>query len=291
MNRHRFLAPCLLLLALLSCTSNAPSPDATLALEKAPERVIAFAPSIVEYLYAMDLQDRIVGASAYATFPAEAASLPVMGHVNEPDFEQMLKVRPQLILGLGEAVKVRDVAERLEVPIETLRLESLSDIIAAPKTLGDLLGAPEAGNRLSQTLQDRLDALPSRSSDDAPSVLIVIGRAEREVFTTGPGSFVTEMITRAGGRSVTADAEKRWFNLDWERVLKTQPDVILIFHSYDDATPEDLDALVRAWDRYDSLPAVRNVRVHVIAGSHVLKSGPRIFDALDDVAAVLQASP
>ena len=175
-----------------------------------PRRVIAFGPSIVEYLYAMDLEDRIVGVSAYCTWPPEAARHPVMGHAHEPDLEQILRVRPDLILGLGEAVKLKELAARLEVPIQTLPLETLADIVAAPTAIGAMLGTPDAGKALSAEIAAELDAVAAEVAPGrSPAVLIAIGRGDKEIFTTGEGTFLTEVVTLAGGRSVTAALPSR----------------------------------------------------------------------------------
>ncbi|MDJ0842550.1 MAG: ABC transporter substrate-binding protein [Acidobacteriota bacterium] len=280
----------LLLLAVflfLSCTTTQPRvPESA---SSTPQRVVAFGPSIVEFLYEMELQNRIVGVSAFSDYPPEAASLPAMGHVNEPDYEKMLRVQPQLVLGLGEAVKVREMAERLNTPCETLRLESLADIVAAPTRLGKLMGEEEKGVALTEKLERELEDIRRETAQHAekPRVLAVIGRADKEVFTSGKGSFVTEMVHLAGGISVTAEEPKRWLNLDWERVLAYQPDAIVVFHAYDNVSEEEQIEMADFWKRYQSLPAVRNQRVHVLTGSHLLKSGPRIFQGIRDLAAVL----
>jgi len=262
----------------------APIPDAN------PERVIAFAPSIVEYLYAMDLEDRIVGVSAYCDFPPEASRHPVMGHATEPDYERLLGARPDLILGIGEAAKLMTLAERLAVPARAIPLDSIEEILAAPRIIGDLLGEERAGAALSESIEGELEAVAASDPGSvAPSVLIVIGRAEKEVFSTGRDTFLTQLVAIAGGRSVTADREKPWFNLDWEQVLSLQPEVILIFESRDGVSEDARAELASIWQRFDSLPAVRHGRVHVLTGSHMLKSGPRVGQAARDIAAALAA--
>jgi len=277
---------CTLLCLSMACSVEDPVEERT---DATPQRVIAFAPSIVEFLYEMGLEDRIVGVSAYCTFPPEAVEHPVMGHANEPDQEQILGARPDLILGIGQALQMKEMAARLEIPAESLPLDSLDDIVQAPRTIGELLGEEAAGTALSRAIRQDLDAVAVDPAE-RPSVLIVIGRADKEVFTTGRGTFLTEIVDLAGGRSLTADREQPWFQLDWESVLSLQPDVILVFHSFDDVSVPQITELVAGWQRFDSLPAVRNDRVHVLTGTHVLKSGPRIARAARDVAMALHGS-
>ena len=254
-----------------------------------PTRVIAFAPSIVETLYAMSLEDRIVGVSDYSNYPPEAEKHTVMGHTNNPDFERMLQARPDLILGVGAAEGLLKVSKKLGVRATSFPSETLAHIIDIPKRLGSMLGVPEKGDQLASQISDELDRVRLRigEPEKRPSVLIVIGKSEREVFTTGKGTFLTELVALAGGDSVTAQSPVRWFSLDWEQVLAKKPEVVLVLMGFDHIALPEQEQILDRWNRYKSLPAVQNKRVYLVIGSHVVKSGPRVTQTARDFAALL----
>ena len=248
--------------------------------ESEVRRVIAYGPSIVEFLFSMGLQDRIVGVSPYCDHPAEAARLPVVGTAVEPNVEKILVLRPDLIVALGKGFKLERIARRRRIRFLALESTSVRDVLQVPVLLADALGNPPAGKPVAARLRRELEEIGERyAGRPRLDVLLVMGSKSHQVFSAGKGSFLTELVELAGARSITADVEQPWPMVSLETVLVRRPEVILVLDSRDHL-PEDVrKRFLAEWRMHPTLPAVQNGRVRVLNGSFLMRSGPRLPQA------------
>ncbi len=277
----RILLPVLLLAGCQEQRSGRPG-GASPASEPEAEvrRVIAYGPSIVEFLFAMDLQDRIVGVSPHCDHPVEAVRLPVAGTAVEPNVEKILALRPDLIVALGKGFKLERIARRQQIRFLALESTSVRDVLQAPVLLADALGDFRAGELVATRLRRELEEIRERyAGRPRLDVLLVMGSKSHQVFSAGKGSFLTELVELAGARSITADVEQPWPMVSLETILVRRPQVILVLDSRDQLPADVRNGFLEEWRMHPTLPAVRNGRVRVLNGSFLMRSGPRLPQA------------
>ena len=78
-----------------------------------PLRLVSLAPSITETVYALGRGDWLVGVTAVCDYPAPARALPRVGGMAAPNLEQIVRLRPDLVLATAEG-NARDLIDRLE---------------------------------------------------------------------------------------------------------------------------------------------------------------------------------
>jgi iron complex transport system substrate-binding protein len=103
------------------------------------------------------------------------------------------------------------------------------------------------------------------------------------LYTAGKSSFVTNLIERAGGRSVTADVAEAWPRLSDEAALASRPEAVIMVSA--DAMGSEANTRIAA--SLKTSPAVRNGRVYVIDGDLLTRPGPRLVDGLEQMAHAL----
>ena len=281
MNRAlRTLLPVLLLAACRGEPTGRPGASSGSEREAEVRRVIAYGPSIVEFLFAMDLQDRIVGVSPHCDHPAEAVRLPVVGTAVEPNVERILALRPDLIVALGKGFKLARIARRQGIRFLPLESTSMGDVLQAPVLLADAFGNPGAAEAVATRLRRELEEVRQRyAGRNRLDVLLVMGSKSHQVFSAGKGSFLTDLVELAGARSITADMEQAWPMVSLETVLVRRPEVILVLDARDHLPEKVKNRFLEEWRMHATLPAVRNGRVRVLNGSFLIRSGPRLPQA------------
>ena len=281
MNRAlRTLLPVLLLAACQGEPTGRRGASSGSEREAEVRRVIAYGPSIVEFLFAMDLQDRIVGVSPHCDHPAEAVRLPVVGTAVEPNVEKILALRPDLIVALGKGFKLARIARRQGIRFLPLESTSMGDVLQAPVLLADAFGNPGAAEAVATRLRRELEAVRQRyAGRNRLDVLLVMGSKSHQVFSAGKGSFLTELVELAGARSITADMEQPWPMVSLETVLVRRPQVILVLDARDHLPEKVKNRFLAEWRMHATLPAVRNGRSRVLNGSFLMRSGPRLPQA------------
>ena len=97
------------------------------------------------------------------------------------------------------------------------------------------------------------------------------------------------MVELAGGTNSFGDKDTGTLKLDWDEVVASQPEVIIMMQCGFDVKRalEDMP-IMTAKDGWASLPAVKNNRVYVIdAGAYTSRSGPRLVTGLEIMAEMI----
>ncbi|MBV8879554.1 MAG: ABC transporter substrate-binding protein [Planctomycetaceae bacterium] len=255
---------------------------------KPASRVVSLAPSITEVLFALGLGDRVVGVTRYCEFPPEARSKPIVGGYYDPNYEAIVRARPDLVATLPEHDDLQPELRKLGFPGVTVDHRSVRGILESLSTLSACCGAPEKGTALRASLEARIRRVGERTSGlSRPRVLVSIGRMAGDGTMTritgcGPGGFFDELINLAGGvNALEPGIDFPAFSP--EGLLKVDPDVIVDLWPDLHQTKLDGDAIRRLWK---ALPGVR-ARIEVIGETYALVPGPRVVLLLEDFARAL----
>lgn len=287
-------------------------------------RICSFLPSATEIVYALGLQDHLYGVSFECDYPAEARQKPkvvrslfenidpppssgaisqIIGErlkaglgIYDVDLETLRSAEPDLLI--SQAICEVCAVSSQQVEACSLQLPKTPEIISLdPQYIGDVLndirrvaaatGTEARGEEIVADLQARIDAVAARATQAThrPRVLHL---EWAEPVMCG-GHWVPEMIELAGGINCFGDKERGSYRLEWDDVVVSQPDiVILMLCGYNTQRAiEDLPILA-AKPGWDSLPAVRHGQVFAMdAGAYTSRSGPRLVQGLEIIAEIL----
>ncbi|MEO8574529.1 MAG: cobalamin-binding protein, partial [Pyrinomonadaceae bacterium] len=253
------------------------------------DRAISLAPSLTEMIFAVGAGDKLVGVTTYCNYPAETAAIEKVGDTQTPNIEKIIALRPQIVFV--------STASQLEAFMNTLDEQGISVYVTNPKSLdgvfenlqrlGELFGTSDKARRTILDLEGRASIVyngfsrigpgASRATIGSPRVFMQISRDP--LFTIGKESFLTELIDKAGGRSVTRDLATAYPKISKETALALDPEVIILSDSEDNREPSEV---------LKNSPAVKNNRVFRINADIISRPGPRLVDALEEIAKDLQ---
>jgi iron complex transport system substrate-binding protein len=279
----------IILLATILCLSPACSPKnlapggehvfvdeqgRTVKINADPQRIISLAPSVTETLFALGLADRIVGVTSYCDYPPEAAQKERVGDTMRPSIEKIVALKPDLVIA-STASQLEQFVQRLDelgVPIYVSNPRSFDDVLASIERIGEITGTNTRAVELTRTLRARIAANEQRvSALEKPRVLFILGT--EPLITVGGASFVSDLIRRAGGVSVSDDVPGDYPQYSLETAVAKQPEVIFL-----QAGEADLPS------RLKQTPAARSNRVFHLNDDLLLRPGPRIVEGLEQMA-------
>jgi len=112
------------------------------ALTSPAIRVVSLAPNITEILFFIGAGEQVVGVVEYSDFPPAARELPVIGAHNRFDVEQILSLKPDLIVGWLSGNSQEDLEElkRLGLPVFISEPSTVEGIVSLMERLGELTG-------------------------------------------------------------------------------------------------------------------------------------------------------
>jgi iron complex transport system substrate-binding protein len=272
-----------------------PSPDAALAsrdvvdetgrtvhIPQLAQRIVSLAPSLTETLYALGLQDRLVGDTDYCDYPEDAQKKPKVGGAVNPSFEEIAALQPDLVLVIKSLNRYDTVRalDGLGIPVYATDPHTVHEIISSTQRLAEILGAPDAGNALAADMERRLSDLKGRLAPLPPRTVLFVVWAE-PLISIGKDTFIADALRRAGAVSIV-DSSQSWPQVNLEEVVKLQPEYLVFATGHGENVAHDIDTFsgVPGWRL---LGAVHNRKFAVISDA-VNRPAPRIVSAIEDLA-------
>src|SRR5690349_21392907 len=253
------------------------------------QHVVSLAPSNTEILFAIGAGKQVVGRDQLSDFPEEAKSLTDVGSTFDAlNTEQIVSLKPDLVL-----------AAEINTPEQVKQLEDLGLTVyylKNPLTLEEMYGnlavvaqltghKPEAAT-LIESLKKRVAVVDEKIApiSSRPNVFYELDATDpAKPYTAGKGTFITQLIDRAGGHNIAADLEG-YPQMSLEQVVAADPAFIILGDARYGVSPESI-AQRPGWE---NLSAVKNGQVLPFNDDLVSRPGPRLVDALEELAKLLR---
>ena len=256
----------------------------TITIPDTVTRFVSLAPNITEIVYAIGAGDRLVGDTTYCDYPPEAKTVAKVGDTLQPSIERILALRPQLVL-VSTASQLEAFTKQLDehdIAVYVTDSRDLEGVFRSILSVGDVLNESVAASELVKQLRARSETVERAVAGLAP-VSVFFQLSGQPLYTAGRRSFVTNLIERAGGRSVTSDVQEAWPRLSDETALASRPEAVIMLSG--DAMGAAANTKVAAALR--NSPAVQNGRVYLVDGDLLTRPGPRLIDGLEQMAHAL----
>ncbi|GAA0133435.1 ABC transporter substrate-binding protein [Paenibacillus sp. YSY-4.3] len=256
---------------------------ADFTFEAAPQRIVSLAPSETEGLFALSLDEQIVGVSDVDDYPEAVKDKPRMGGF-QVNVEAVIAAKPDLVLAgnLIDPATVKSLSD-LGIKVYQSNPTNLDETLANIRTVGEITDRQkEAAEVVAQMEKERdmvLDAVKSLTSDQKKKVYIEFSPG----WTVGKGVFMDELITLAGGENVASDLEG-WNEINEENIIKANPDVILFAKNVVDENNKTIGDMIKARGGWDQITAVKEDRVIGLDDNLLSRPGPRVTQGLLEMA-------
>jgi iron complex transport system substrate-binding protein len=240
------------------------------------ERVVTLAPSLTEMVLALGAGERLVGVTRFDDDP-RVAKVARIGGYNDPEPEAVLLQRPDLVVAEPAPANRGPVEalSRLGVPVEAFPLHTVSQIEETLRSLGALLGRRAQAEALLASMERAREEARARAARGPhPRTLLVFGLDP--LVVGGPAGFAGELLEDAGGSNVAADREKPFSRMSEEAAVAARPEVLILCG----VEPEKGRPVLHGFEA---------VRVARLRSTALLHPGPRVPEALSDLAAALSS--
>ena len=263
---------------------NPPPPPASRPLRT----VASMVPAATDLIVGMDAGDRLVAVSTYDDKRPDVGTKPKAGDYVTTDWELLTKLRPSVLVTDTEPDRrpagFNQRAAALGIDVVRVHVERLADLGPAIDALGDALDAKPLAVAAKRQLSDRIETVTRLATKEPPVLaLVVIGPNADSV--AGPGGYLDDLLTAAGGTNAAASLGKAWPTVDREAMAALKPDVIL--QLMPDATPQQSAEAAAVWKQFPSIPAVAAGRVVTITDHYALQPGWHLGKLAEDFGRAL----
>ncbi len=255
-----------------------------------PQRIVALAPSVVEFLYAVGAKP--IGRPSSADYPEDAKTIPSFGTSYQPNTEEIVAMKPDLII--ADAViheSMMDSLTKLGAPVYAIRAASFDEVVKTLRIIGAITGHKEEGEKQAKALKDQLATIQAKKpTTTGPSFLIIIGGGQGSLYAAKPSSYAASVIGLVGGRNVIPASEQENFRFrgfsdySMERMIQADPDMIFAISP----GPVKLSETLSKDPVWSALKAVKNKRIYELDPFVYLQNpGPRVAKMLDELPGIL----
>ena len=240
-----------------------------------PQRIVSLAPNVTEILFALGVDDRIIGISEADDYPRDRlAGRARVGGV-QLNVEAIIGLRPDLIIGQSELQRGQLAPlVALGLPVVALQARTLPDVYAEIAILGRLTGRDGIARIVVSAMRAQEEHVTSTVHGRRP-VRVYLEVWGEPPIAAGRLTFVDDLISRAGGVNILRDL-LQWPQVADEIVIARDPQVILLTY------PGRAHLMGRpAWGH---VAAVRSGRVVEVPSALVSRPGPRVVLGLEALA-------
>ena len=245
-------------------------------------RVVSLAPSLTETVYALGVQDLLVGDTDYCDFPPDAQQKPKVGGATNPNLEAIASLHPDLVLVTKSLNRLETVEalEQIGIPSYATDPHTMNAIIDSTEHLADLFGVSATGASLAFDLRHQLSELQQRLNT-VPSTHVLFIVWTQPLISIGRDTFIADALRHAGAASII-DSAQNWPQVNLEEVVRLQPEFLIFVESHTGAAPQSGDALVDL-PGWRLLHAVRD-RHYATISDAINRPAPRLVSAIQELA-------
>lgn len=251
-----------------------------------PQKIVSLSPSNTEVIFALGLEDRLVGVTEYCNYPLEALEKEIVGGFSTPNIERIMELQPDLII--ASTIHAEEIPRMEELGMNVLVIESstLIDLYTSMSLVAEVTGVTSNGEALIASIQQRIQAVEAVVSQIPAEdrVLVYYEVYSDPLMSAGKQAFINEIISLSGGINIFGDIDESYPQISAEVVADRQPEVIL-YPDYHGTAETVIQAMVSR-PGWESVPAVISGSVFAIADDSFARPGPRVVEAVEEAAKI-----
>jgi len=188
-----------------------------------PQRIASYSPGATQTLLDLGCSERIVAATRWCPLPTPHAAVRTCDAFN-PDLETLLLAKPDLVVLPRLANPLwAERCTRAGLKVVVLNAEGPDSVIRDVELLGQATRQTSAAQRIQAKLAVRVAA--------RDKTLLVIW----DGMMAGPEAYTALALKQAGFKSPLPAGT--WIKLDWETLVKADPDAVLWLDSIPENGP------------------------------------------------------
>ena len=247
------------------------------------QRIISLAPHITEILFAVGAGPEIVGAVEYSDYPLAAKQIPTIGNYERINYEQILALRPTLVVAWQSGSGEESIARMRELGLNVFSYEpqTMEDVAESLRIIGELSGHSQQGEQQADLFIRRLDQLKTTYSN-AEKIRVFYQLGDEPHMTLNGEHLVSDVIELCGGENIFANAIPLVPRISIESVVRLNPAVII-----GPSKAEEVPEWLADWRQWPSIEAAQKNSLFRVNPDFMHRHSPRILDGAEQICGIL----
>lgn len=223
--------------------------DKKIVLQKPAKTIVCLIESALTNLYMLKQKDKIIGipnnvyeegffySETYKYYSKldeniKNKKIPTVGNWEKANIEKIVSLKPDIVIIWSQQVDAINNLERLNIPVYGVFITGVDDIYKELRDLGKITGSEKRAEELISYIKKEINRIKRLTNSAANKRKVYFSWAQHGLLNTAcRKSIVNEVIELSGGKNV-CEIDSESINIDLERLLKFNPDVIMLWYSY-----------------------------------------------------------
>lgn len=257
----------------------------TVTVSSLPERIVSLAPSNTEVLFALGLDDQIVGVTDYCNYPEAAQKKSKIGGFSTVSIEKVIALKPDLVIASsGNNQEAIDRIKGLDIPVYYADAKNLDGIYTTFENLGYITGTSDKAKETVASLKAREEAVQKEGETLTKKPVVAHVIWYDPIYVSGKDTFQDELIRIAGG--VNAFSEKDGHAIaNIEEFISKNPDILMVNSgSGMGGNASEIMDYFKTEPRLAGLSAIKSDHAILVDSDIADRAGPRLWDLLEEIA-------
>jgi iron complex transport system substrate-binding protein len=249
------------------------------------KRIVSLAPSITEILFDLGLNEEIAGVTDFCDYPEAALNKPRIGGFVNPSIEKIVSLKPDLIIATRDGNRPETIhrLEDLGLSAYVTDPKGFEGVMKTIKDIGELVGREDESRRIIRNMMIKKEHIVTLTQSlPKPSVFFQVGEAP--MITVGRETLANDLIRLAGGGSISENERVNYPIYSIETVISKAPEIIIISSM---ESKKNYLHLIKMWQNWKSIPAVKRKAIHVVDSNLVDRPSPRIIEGLQAIVRMI----
>jgi iron complex transport system substrate-binding protein len=249
------------------------------------KRIVSMAPSITEILFALGLNEEIVGVTDFCDYPEAALTKPRIGGFVNPSIEMIVSLKPDLIIATRDGNRKETIRRLSDLgfSVYVVNPKGFDGVMKTIQNIGEIVGRQDESRRTIKDMTTRKEKVVRLTSSlPKPKVFFQVGNAP--IITVGRGTLADDLIHLAGGKSISRNETLSYPLYSIETILSKAPEIIIMSSM---GSTKDYSNLIKKWQNWKSLPAVKKNAIYVVDSNLVDRPTSRIVEGLEEMLKII----
>ncbi|MEJ2242650.1 MAG: ABC transporter substrate-binding protein [Candidatus Bathyarchaeota archaeon] len=258
-----------------------------------PKRIISLAPSCTEIIFALNLENKLVGVDTYDYYPEEiqqkieSSNIMKVGQYADISTEPIVSLNPDLVIA---AMTVQlPIIENLAAVGESAMIinpENYDDVLSDILLVGEATGANQEAEELVNSIQSKTQEIFDKTKDETRPRVYIEYAFNGGFQSFGSGSFADELINKAGGKNIFINTLSAYISANSEEIIVSNPEIIIISKGAMAEACGLTPSVVKNRPGWDQIDAIKNNQIYEI-DERLLLPGAAMVDSLDSMARIV----
>ncbi len=188
------------------------------------KRIISLVPSLTELLIDLGLTDQIIGRTKFCIYPDHLVSeITSIGGTKNPNVEEILSLKPDLIIANKEENKKEDIEELSKyVEVVLTEIDTIDQALEWILKLGSKLDKADQCRRMVEEINSLLHKIPVTNPIKTAYFIW-----KDPWMTVGNDTYIHDVMTRYGLENVSGN-QTRYPITSLEELTSLNPELILL---------------------------------------------------------------